>query len=310
MAQATRHYNPSVSLPRHTRSGDWLRSYWFLVVRKVTVICEPLRAPIRGKLLARAMAKSPKVSPVPIVFLLIYRSRNLALVQNLLKQIGPGADVRLWALEEVAPELADLTVGSGPGGRFDNLNLLYEARPVAEGSWLAVADDDVAFVRGDVIELIQMMRKAGLNLAQPGQSLLGWWTVCASLSRPFSIVRDTNFVEVGPLFVADPQFAKEILPFPRNTGMGWGVEADWYRIKLNRYRIGVIDACRLLHLGAVAAYPIGPESDRMAERLAAVNVKSIWQLRSCNGRWWRWQQNPPWKNSADLAGQPPSATRQ
>jgi hypothetical protein len=162
-------------------------SYWFLAVRKVTVICEPLRAPIRGKLLARAMAKSPKVSPVPIVFLLIYRSRNLALVQNLLKQIGPGADVRLWALEEVAADLADLTVGSGPGGRFDNLNLLYDARPVAEGSWLVVADDDVAFVRGDVIELIQMMRKAGLNLAQPGQSLLGWWTVCASLSRPFSM---------------------------------------------------------------------------------------------------------------------------
>ena len=74
--------------------------------------------------------------------------------------------------------------------------------------------------------MIQMMRKAGLNLAQPGQSLLGWWTVCASLSRPFSMVRDTNFVEVGPLFVADPQFAKEILPFPRDTGMGWGVEAD------------------------------------------------------------------------------------
>ena len=202
----------------------------------------------------------------------------------------------------MAPDLADLTVGSGPGGRFDNLNLLYEARPVAEGSWLVVADDDIAFVRGDVIELIQMMRKAGLNLAQPGQSLLGWWTVCASLSRPFSMVRDTNFVEVGPLFVADPQFAKEILPFPRNTGMGWGVEADWYRIKLNRYRIGVIDACRLLHLGAFAAYPIGPESDRMAERLAAANVGSIWQLRSCNRHWWRWQQNPPWKNSADLAG--------
>ena len=79
MAQARHNYTPSGSLPRRTRSGDWLRSYWFLVVRKVTVICEPLRAPIRGKLLARAMAKSPKVSPVPIVFLLIYRNRNLAL---------------------------------------------------------------------------------------------------------------------------------------------------------------------------------------------------------------------------------------
>ena len=103
---ARRHYTPSVPLPKRTRNGDWLRSYWFLVVRKVTVICEPLRAPIRRKALARAMAKSPKVSPVPIVFLLIYRSRNLALIQSLLKQIGlPGADVRFGRLTKWRPIL-------------------------------------------------------------------------------------------------------------------------------------------------------------------------------------------------------------
>ena len=299
-----------MSLPQRTEFGDQLRRYWALVVYKATAICEPLRAPIRRKLLDRANAKSPKVLAVPVVFLLIYRSRNVALVQNLLNQVGSRVDVRLWALDEVAPELADLTVGCGPGGRFDNLNLLYESRPVAEGSWLVVADDDVAFVRGDIAQLIQTMRKAGLNLAQPGQSLLGWWTVPFSLGRPFAIASDTNHVEVGPLFAADPQFSKEILPFPGNTGMGWGVEADWYRIKLDRYRIGVIDACRILHLGAPNSYPIEPELEKMAERLAAASVTSIWQLRSCNGRWWRWQQDPPWKNSADFAGQPPSATHQ
>jgi hypothetical protein len=211
----------------------------------------------------------------------------------------------LWALEEVAPELAELTVGSGPGGRFDNLNLLYEARLVAEGSWLVVADDDVVFVRGDVTKLIQTMMEAGLNLVQPGQSLLGQWTHLVSLGRPLAIARDTNHVEIGPLFVADPQFSKEILPFPRNAGMGWGVEADWHRIKSNRYRIGVIDACRVLHLGVFGTYPAGPESERMAERLAAANVASIWQLRTSNRLWWRWQRNPPWRDSADLAEQTP-----
>ena len=290
-----RYYSSHVALPRRTELGNRLRAYGIAAVCKLTATCEPLRAPIRKKLLARALLSSPKVSPVPVVLLLVYRVKNVAQVRDLLQQVGPGTDVRLWALDEVADDLAGLTLGCGPGGRFDNLNLLYEARPVAEGSWLVVADDDVGFVRGDVTELIQAMMKAGLSLAQPGQSLLGWWTQPLSLSRPFVMATDTNHVEIGPLFAADPQFSKVIVPFPRNAGMGWGVEADWYRLKSDRYRIGVIDRCRVLHLSPAHSYPVGPEAERMAERLAAANVTSIWQLRSCNRRWWRWQPTPPWK---------------
>jgi hypothetical protein len=222
----------------------------------------------------------------------------------LLKQLGSEVDVRLWALDEVAPDLADRTIGCGPGGRFVHLNRLYGARPVADGSWLVVADDDVLFVRGDLDRTIQLMKQAGFSLAQPGQSILGWWTTLFVLGRPFVVASDTDIVEIGPLFVADPTFAKEILPFPDQNGMGWGMEAEWYRIKEGRYRIGIIDSCRVVHLiRSARQYAVGPEMKQMHERLASCHVDSMWDLRTRNRRWWTWQNEPPWKGEDRSSGE-------
>lgn len=97
-----------------------------------------------------------------------------------------------------------MTLGCGPGGRFDHLNWLYAARPVVRGTWVVVADDDVVFVRGDIPETIATMQAAGFNLAQPGQTLLGYWTHLFNVGRPLVRASDTNSVEIGPIFVADP----------------------------------------------------------------------------------------------------------
>jgi hypothetical protein len=230
------------------------------------------------------------------VVLMVYRVRNAHLVQMLLRQIDSKADIRLWALDSVAPELADHTVGFGPGTRFANLNHLYGESPISEGSWLILADDDVFFVEGHLEQMINMMKRADLSLAQPGQSLLGWWNFFFTVSRPFLHARDANYVEQGPLIVADPSFAKLILPFPEDDDMGWGIEAQWYRIKEERFRIGIIDSCRVVHQDRAArSYQPGPQMRRMQERLVSSGMHSIWQLQSVNARWWRWQSSPSWK---------------
>ncbi len=282
------------ALRPHSARGDRLRVYRKEALRRITTLAEPVRAPVRARLLRRAVARDATALPGPVLFLLVYRHANAARVQDLLKQLGPGADVRLWALDQVSEDLRPFTIGCGAGGRFDNLNALVEARAVRPGSWLVVADDDVLFVKGDVGRLLQLMGLAGLSLAQPGHSLLGWWTQPIALARPFAIAGDTNHVEIGPLFAADWAFAQEILPFPRNAGMGWGIEAGWYERKRGRYRIGVIDACRIVHLGRGYGYASGVEDDRMAERLHAAGITSPWQLQTVNRRWWRWQRRPPW----------------
>lgn len=230
-----------------------------------------------------------------MVVLMVYRARNAHLVRALLIQVGSNADVRLWAFDDVVPELADRTVGCGSGTRFANLNKLYNSKPVDPRAWVMVADDDTFFVRGDLASMVTLMQRAEFSLAQPGQSALGWWSYVFNIARPYLTARETNYVEQGPIFIADPAMANEILPFPEDDSMGWGIEANWYRIKEGRYRIGIIDRCSMLHWSKPATdYPTQLEKTRMRQRLRNSQLHSIWQLQSGVGNWWRWQRRPRW----------------
>ncbi len=265
----------------------------------LSIITEPIRLRIRRRDLRRVIAEqvdhqAPETPPVLI--LMVYRLRNAQMVEIFLRQIGGEAEVRLWALDEVAPELADRTYGCGLGRRFVHFNTMYHAEAIKPGSWVTLVDDDVFFTKGCLMGMIELMRVAGFSLAQPSQSWAGWWTDLFSVARPLVRARDTNCVEQGPLLVADPLFSKLILPLPEDDDMGWGIEAEWYRVKEDRFRIGIIDDCRIMHWGKVAnAYPAGPEMDRMHERLSKAGIQSIWHLRTVNRYWWKWQRIPSWQ---------------
>jgi hypothetical protein len=264
------------------------------------MVVDPLRSRLRDNLLRKASSAPESINSAlkndpPVLLLMVYRTKNAQLVKALLRQVNSNADVRLWALGEIAPELADQTIGSGLGARFSNFNKLYNAKPIQEGSWVVLADDDVLFVRGSLTRTISIMKQAGLSLAQPSQSILGWWTFPFNVARPFLVARDSNYVEQGPLLVADPLFAKLILPLPDENDMGWGIEAEWYRAKEGRYRIGVIDDCRVVHYArAGSTYSYGPETRRMDERFRKAGIDSLYQLQSVNGYWWKWQRTPSW----------------
>ena len=60
-----------------------------------------------------------------------------------------------------------------------------------------------------------------------------------------------------------------------------GHQANWYRIKEGRYRIGIIDRCSMLHWSKPATdYPTQLEKTRMRQRLRNSQLHSIWQLQS------------------------------
>ena len=233
-----------MTLRRHLPVVDILRLSSRELLIKAAVIADPVRIRFRRKSLSRAAtgprAQSTADDMPPLVVLMVYRLKNVRLVEALLGQIDPRADIRLWALDDVAPELASVTLGSGPGLRFAHLNWLYRARPVIPNSWVVIADDDVFFVKGDLATTIEVMRAAGISLAQPGQSLNGWWTSLFTVSRPFLVARDTNYVEQGPIVIADDTMRTAILPFPEDGSMGWGIEAEWFRVKEGRSRIGLL----------------------------------------------------------------------
>lgn len=292
----------AVTLPRVSQRSIALRKGAKKIAYHVAYHSESFRVKARSNQLKKARALPPVTSPFqddapPLLVLMVYRAKNCELVETFLRQVDTDADIRLWALDQVAPSLADQTFGCGPGLRFSNLNGLYNSMPVREDSWVVIADDDFLFVRGSLVGTINMMKRAGLSLAQPGQSLWGWWSTLFNVARPLMNARCTNYVEQGPIIVADPSFAQKIFPLPESDDMGWGIEAEWYCLKEEQMRMGIIDSCRVVHWNPNAdSYEMEPELVRMNERLARSGVESIWQLQSSNGHWWKWQQSPPWKS--------------
>src|SRR5262249_8900916 len=126
----------------------------------------------------------------------IYRRRNAATLLELLEPaVRAGAGVSLWALDEVDPSLERWTSGCGPGGRFALANRLVDP----DAGWVVLADDDVRFRDGDVVELVRYARALDLDISQPAHALGS--NVSHSFTRraPFRVARWTSFVEIGPV---------------------------------------------------------------------------------------------------------------
>ena len=99
----------------------------------------------------------------------VYRRANAPHVRALVDPaLAQGWRIAWWALDEVADELAEHTVGCGPGEKFPLLNEIVDRARVDDG-WIVAADDDVAFVRGSTPELLAVCVAAGFALAQPAQ---------------------------------------------------------------------------------------------------------------------------------------------
>jgi len=234
----------------------------------------------------------------PITVCCIYRTRNAAVVRHLLNRIGHHADVRLWALDEVAPELEPLTVGSGPGGRPELLNACAEARPIHPDSYLAVMDDDVLLLNGTVADLIVESQRAGFNLSQPGHGWSSALSLKITRSRPGIRARRTGFVEIGPLFVIDPLWRDRLFPLGAGLGMGWALQADFTALAVAGCEIGIIDRYRMIHLNkASGAYDADDERIRMEHRFEELGLR--WEdhdllLYTEGQRWSRWQPTRPW----------------
>ena len=62
------------------------------------------------------------------------------------------------------------TRGRGPGMRLELLNRLVELARRACPRWVVLCDDDVEFVRGDVVRLVSESAAAGFGLAQPAHA--------------------------------------------------------------------------------------------------------------------------------------------
>jgi GT2 family glycosyltransferase len=153
-----------------------------------------------------------------------------------------------------------------PGGRgkFENLNGLLAAHPPTGYDWLLLVDDDVELPHGFLDRFLFLCERFSLMLAQPAHRLNSHAAWPVTRRRARSVVRETSFVEIGPVTAfASPTFPV-LLPFPQ-LRMGWGLDAHWAALaREHGWRCGVLDAVAIGHRAAPAAAGYGRE-DAIAE---------------------------------------------
>jgi GT2 family glycosyltransferase len=156
----------------------------------------------------------------------------------------------------------------GGGGKFENLNALIGDR---RADWLMVVDDDVVLPDRFLDRMIALAEAFGLALAQPAQSLASHAAWRVARRRPRTILRETRFVEIGPVTLFRRDAADELLPFPP-LRYGWGLDLAWAASALERgWRLGIADALPVRHESTTvgSAYPAEAAIEEAREFLAA-----------------------------------------
>jgi GT2 family glycosyltransferase len=155
------------------------------------------------------------------------------------------------------------TCAPGTRGKFENLNLLLAAQvggtgagtgtPIPNHDWLLVIDDDVELPRGFLDRFLFLCEHFSLTLAQPAHRLNSHAAWPVTRRHAGSAVRETSFVEIGPVTAFASRAFPVLLPFPE-LRMGWGLDVHWAALaREHGWRCGVVDALAIGHRVAPAA---------------------------------------------------------
>jgi GT2 family glycosyltransferase len=149
------------------------------------------------------------------------------------------------------------TCAPGTRGKFENLNLLLAAQVgrgrIPDHDWLLVVDDDVELPRGFLDRFLFLCERFSLTLAQPAHRLNSHAAWPVTRRHAGSAVRETSFVEIGPVTAFASRAFPVLLPFPE-LRMGWGLDVHWAALaREHGWRCGVVDALAIGHRVAPAA---------------------------------------------------------
>jgi hypothetical protein len=140
----------------------------------------------------------------------------------------------------------DSTVEGGRG-KYENLNALLARNPPDAYDWLIALDDDVALPSGFLDAFVFLLERFELQLAQPAHRARSHAAWDITRRRRGSVVRETAYVEIGPIVAFHPVTFPLLLPFPEMK-IGWGLDAHWAALaQTHRWRLGIVDATPVRH---------------------------------------------------------------
>ncbi len=190
-------------------------------------------------------------------------------------------------------EVHVVTAVAGDRGKFENLNALLAESPAEGFDWLLVVDDDVALPRAFLDNFLYLAERFDLQLAQPAHRHRSHAAWRITRRRRGTVLRETAFVEIGPVFAFRSTVFDELLPFPALRA-GWGLDLHWSAVARERgWRIGVVDATAIRHgfrqiassygrAGAIAEgrqFLVGRPYTRAADAQRTLAVHRSWRIR-------------------------------
>ena len=176
------------------------------------------------------------------------------------------------------------TVAMGASGKFEHLNALLAAHPATGHDWLLVIDDDVVLPRGFLDRFLYCAHDAGLHLAQPAHRMYSHAAWPVTRRRRGATVRESRFVEIGPLTAFAAATFDALLPFPP-LAMGWGLDVHWGALaREHGWRAGIVDATPILHTTPVGggyerAAAVAEARSFLAERPYVTRAEAAWSRR-------------------------------
>jgi hypothetical protein len=215
------------------------------VSRRVRDALLDLRARPAASALDRLAAAAPRRNVLAVS---VYRpdSSHVESAAEELRRTRHDLRLRLGSTGAALPALTDTTVATNlGGGKFQNLNMLLEDAGSFE--WLLVFDDDVQLPPHFLDRFLGLAEHFGLALAQPAQTLMSHAAWRVTRRRGGSLVRETRFVEIGPVTAFHSDAALALTPFP-DLRYGWGLDLHWGALAAERgWRLGVVDALPVRH---------------------------------------------------------------
>lgn len=152
--------------------------------------------------------------------------------------------------QNIPEQLKDLTVFHSKEKipKFKLLNMIIDDIDISQYDYLIITDDDIVVHDAFIDVYIDSLEKYDLKLAQPSRTRFSYNAHPIVLQKKNTSARITNFVEIGPIFSFHKSIYKDVLPFPTEAEMGWGLDFIWPKIgEKNNFNLGIVDLIAVDH---------------------------------------------------------------
>lgn len=186
------------------------------------------------------------------IYLTDFENQAISISSQLSKSTRNNVDQKWFAIGEnkIPVEMESLTIGHSKTKipKFELLNKILSTIKLDDYDLLIVADDDVYILDNFVDTYIALINKYELKLAQPARTRHSYFDHKICLQNKNVIARETNFVEIGPIFSVDKALFDLLLPFPSECPMGYGLDYVWpVIVHKNDMKLGIVDATPVDH---------------------------------------------------------------